>query len=160
MAKSIRSKIKRKHRAEFRATIGNVSHGLCVFSQARTNVIVLTFFGNMFQAAYQATMVKVNENLKQSIEQQSMSDETFEKLSNLLGSTVDDSGMDVPEEMPAIDAAETSKPSAPIRGENQVRSRLTPSKRSKRRKHKVDTSCVKIDGEAKEKRKPRFFCQF
>ena len=89
-----------------------------------------------------------------------MSDETFDKLSNLLGSTVDDDDMDVFEQTPTIDAAETSKSSALIRGENQVRSRLTPSKRSKRRKHKLDTYSAKAENEAKEKRKPRYFCQF
>ena len=131
-------------------------------SFATQGAALLTFSGCMsiFQAAYQATMVKVNENLKQIIAQQSMSDETFDKLSNLLGSSVDEDGMDVSEQMPTIDAAETSKSSAPIRGENQVRSRLTPSKRSKRRKHKLDTSCAKAENEAKEKRKPRYFCQF
>jgi hypothetical protein len=105
-------------------------------------------------------MVKVSENLKQCIEQQTMRDDTFEKLSSLLGSATSDDHVEDPEELPAIDAAETTKSSIDVRGENQVRARLTPSKRSKRRKHKIDASSVKVEKELREKRKPRFFCQF
>jgi hypothetical protein len=118
----------------------------------------------LFQAAYQATMTKVNEKLKNCIEQQTMSDNTFEKLSDLLdagNANVDEDAMDDPEDLPAIDAVETTKVSTEIRGENRVLTRLTPSKRSKRRKLKLDTTSIKAEKQVKEPRKqPRFLCQF
>lgn len=58
MAKSIRSKTRRKSRAEFRNTIG--------------------------EAAYQASQAKIQETLKTNVEQQSF--QSLERLSGLLSS--------------------------------------------------------------------------
>ncbi|GKY94082.1 hypothetical protein MPSEU_000374700 [Mayamaea pseudoterrestris] len=137
MAKSIRSKIKRKHRAEFRATYGTV--------------------------AYEANMANVSKKLQKCIEQQSMSEDTYEKLSNLLGSNTADALIEYDvkaEDLPGNDVNETIKLPVEGRGENRVVSRMTPSKRSKRRKHKFDTTTVKAGKQDCEPRKPRFFCQF
>jgi hypothetical protein len=104
-------------------------------------------------------MSKVNNNLQQCIERQSMSDEAIEKLQGLLGSEDNDDDMDA-QEVPDIDAAETMKPKMEVRGENRVAARQTPSKRSKRRKHKLDSHAMKVEKADKVVRKPRFFCQF
>lgn len=89
-----------------------------------------------------------------------MSDSTFEKLNNLLSSNVSNEMTDDPDQLPGIDAAETIKPKVDIRGENVASTRMTASKRSKRRKHKIDSAAIRAQKEAKEARKPRFYCEF
>jgi hypothetical protein len=138
MGKSIRSKIKRKHRAEFRATIGN--------------------------EAYQANMKKVQARLKESLERQSLN--SLERLSSALGTEPgqESERMEEDEPLPAIDAGETAGTTLnkEVRGENKV----IVSKRSKRKqKHSYRMKGmerkqrVEAEGE-KPKKRPRFFCSF
>jgi hypothetical protein len=88
-----------------------------------------------------------------------MSEETIDKLHNLLGN--DDDGDFMGDESAAIDASETTKPIVPARGENKVTARLTPSKRSKRRKHKMDGQAMKLEkAEKAVDRKHRYHCEF
>lgn len=92
-----------------------------------------------------------------------MSVEAVEKLQNLLdqdGNEIDDGAMKDVDEVAVIDASETMKHIVEVRGENKVTSRVTPSKRSLRRKHKLDHTSMKTEKVAKTARKPRYFCQF
>jgi len=182
MAKSIRSKVKRKNRSEFRSTIGEVSANRqsaavnttrfpfvvvpwpnTLNIHRRSHSILNTFVHPVSQAAYQANMEKVQHKLKECVEKQSL--ESLEKLSGLLDSSIandeemrtndDDASVDIPAiySNEAVGAAE-------IRGENKA-----PTKKlSKRRKHKlarkVDEKKGQRSADAGEKPRPRFFCQF
>ncbi|EEC50903.1 predicted protein [Phaeodactylum tricornutum CCAP 1055/1] len=93
MGKSIRSKIKRKHRAEFRATIGTEAHN--------------------------EVMAKVQKNLQSCMQRQTLN--SLDKLSSQL--TTDITDIEAPAAAAAIDAAETTRavPSLLLsKGENQA----------------------------------------
>ncbi|KAG7359645.1 DUF2423 domain containing protein [Nitzschia inconspicua] len=138
MAKSIRSKCKRKARAEFRNTIGN--------------------------EFYQKHMAKVQEKMKDCLEKQTMSMDSLERLSNALHTAtadeqVDDAMQDdtTPPSPPIVQLSEELLAAKELKGENKATT--TIHKKGKRRsKHSVKNNDHKK--ESKEKRRPRYFVQF
>mmetsp|Transcript_3359 Transcript_3359/g.7020 ORF Transcript_3359/g.7020 Transcript_3359/m.7020 type:complete len:143 (-) Transcript_3359:161-589(-) len=142
MAKSIRSKIKRKHRAEFRKTIGT--------------------------EAYNANMAKTQAKMKECIEQQQLN--SLERLSKTLDTdaaeeTTKKGSMDVntssptPAESanPTTDSTGAVKPG--YRGENKA---MINRKMSRRTKHiLLGKNKKRKSGDFKKERpKPKYFCQF
>eukprot|EP00980_Cylindrotheca_fusiformis_P028389 scaffold22596_cov131-Cylindrotheca_fusiformis.AAC.18 len=91
MAKSIRSKCRRKARAEFRRTIGD--------------------------KAYQKQQAQIQEKLKDCVEKQSM--ESLERLSNLFQTSSDSNEPQVMETSLSVDALETTA-AVNLKGENKA----------------------------------------
>eukprot|EP00977_Amphora_coffeiformis_P008619 scaffold1953_cov176-Amphora_coffeaeformis.AAC.37 len=134
MAKSIRSKVKRKARAEFRATLGTV--------------------------AYDKNMAKIQDKLKKCVEEQSL--KSLDKLSEQLSTPaahMEEDVMNVP-----VEAGGPPTMASPldVKGENKA----PIKKKSSKRKHKLrsaaqkDSERMSTEKIAKEKKRPRFFCQF
>mmetsp|Transcript_24054 Transcript_24054/g.44687 ORF Transcript_24054/g.44687 Transcript_24054/m.44687 type:complete len:135 (+) Transcript_24054:136-540(+) len=134
MAKSIRSKCKRKARAEFRQTIGN--------------------------DFYQKNMKKVQAKLKECVEKQTLSMESLERLSNALHTTTaDDQAMMTDNDTmtaTGVQLSEELQAAKEFKGENKAPGAI--HKKSKKRKHSVKSAPTTT--EPKEKRRPRFFVQF
>ncbi|CAB9504549.1 expressed unknown protein [Seminavis robusta] len=136
MGKSIRSKQKRKHRTEFRKTIGT--------------------------DAYNKNMELTQKNLKDCIEKQSTSMEGLQRLSKQLGNSETPTPQDFDSKMDGgvADALETT--TAPVntdllRGENKAPKRK--AHKAKKYSHMLKARGVSKK-EKKEKPKPKFFCQF
>ena len=143
MAKSIRSKSKRKARAEFRRTIGAEAH--------KKNMEII--------------QQKLNETKNKG------SLNSLEKLSNLMDVSRDDGNDNneataMTEGELGVDALETTTGSMPsmeknlnLKGENKA-----PTKKSKRRrKHALASSRSKKatpDKAEGTKQRPRYFCKF
>mmetsp|Transcript_7546 Transcript_7546/g.18847 ORF Transcript_7546/g.18847 Transcript_7546/m.18847 type:complete len:131 (-) Transcript_7546:283-675(-) len=130
MAKSIRSKCKRKARSEFRATIGN--------------------------EFYKKNMEKVQAKLKECAETQTMTLGTLERLSSALHTTTAEEGDDamVTGEQTSILNEELAA-AKELKGENKAPSK-TVHKKSKKSKHRKTTTIP----DKKEKKRPRYFVQF
>jgi len=130
MAKSIRSKIKRKARSEFRATIGN--------------------------EFYQKNMKKIQAKLKECAQSQTMSEDSLKRLTSALHtSTANDSTEDEATMMDSTSILTDELAAAKeYKGEN-VAPTKGPRKKSKKSKHKKPTTEPK-----KEKKRPRYFVQF
>ena len=101
-------------------------------------------------------MEKIQEKLKETIEKQSMGMKSLERLTDLL-SGPQTAGMDVDGSSSpgvAVDALETNKPALELKGENKI-----PAKKGKKRKHSLKAEKPK-KRDQREKRKPKYFCQF
>jgi hypothetical protein len=99
-------------------------------------------------------MSKIQEKLKETIEKQSM--KSLERLTDLFdASQGPQSTMDVDggEEGVAVDALETVSKPLDLKGENKI-----PTKKGKKRKHAIKAE--KPKRQQREKRRPKFFCQF
>jgi len=132
MAKSIRSKIKRKARSEFRETIGN--------------------------DFYQKNMEKIQAKLKECAETQTMSVESLERLSNALHTTTAKDSTATEDAMMAGEQTSILTDELAVakeyRGENKA-PRKGIHKKSKKGKHKKTTIVPE-----KKKKRPRYFVQF
>ena len=174
MAKSIRSKIKRKHRSEFRKTIGTVRRwsstverlaveaagsesGVIIFQRLLRSVLIFPFVN--LQEAYNKNMAKTQEKLKEYTESQQLN--SLERLSKTLA--VDNEDAATPametEEEPISKEAMTTKTALEYRGENKA---IPNRKMSRKTKHMLagkdrKPSSTKVRA---ERPKPRFFCQF
>lgn len=146
MGKSIRSKIKRKHRKEFRETIGAVSFSLPRADCFAANSLFLTLL-HLPQEAFKANMDKVQVKLQECLEKGNMN--SFERLSNALSTEVAE--METGNE-PLPQVEEASPPSL-AKGENKV-----PTKRRREQKHRIRKK--PREQERKERRKPKYFCEF
>lgn len=170
MAKSIRSKIKRKHRAEFRRTHGNVrlnwkeqsfslypSKHLFLVVFVETFFVVSHHFILVLQDAYKINMAKVQANLADSIEKQSMKTESLEKLTKMLATDSEPlaSGMD--EDVGKAASAIAAVPEIDSRGENKV----IVSKSSRGRKYSVRKAIHQKSAETNQATpKHRYHCAF
>lgn len=133
MAKSIRSKAKRKARAEFRRTLGEAFH--------------------------QKKMAEVQEKLKATVEQQSLN--SLDKLATIFDAAQEDTMPEDNMEATTtigIDAVDDDLAMVKaLKGENKA----PVSKKAKRsRKHGLKSSEKKQRFEERPKRKPKFFVQF
>ena len=90
-------------------------------------------------------MVVVQSKLKECLDKGSMN--SFERLSNVLATGEEE--METGNEPEPIDVL---PPVEPAKGENKV-----PTKRRRQQKHKLHK---KPSEEQKERRKPKYFCQF
>mmetsp|Transcript_5885 Transcript_5885/g.12392 ORF Transcript_5885/g.12392 Transcript_5885/m.12392 type:complete len:141 (-) Transcript_5885:964-1386(-) len=139
MGKSIRSKIKRKHRSEFRRTIGT--------------------------EAYDANMAKTQAKMKEYLEQQTMN--SFERLSNVLDTSMEsttpaDAIATMEVEGTTSPTTETTESNGSVKPEFRGENKAIPNRKmSRRTKHmylgKQKTGPPKAK---KERPKPRFFCEF
>ncbi|KAL3894702.1 MAG: hypothetical protein SGARI_007657 [Bacillariaceae sp.] len=124
------------------------------------------------QEFYQKNMTKVQNKLKESLEKQTMSMDSLERLSNALAtSTPDDeaaaamvdttTSTEQPSQDLAAKLAEEHLAAKQLKGENTA-PKAAIHKKSKKRKHAVAKSDSKMDTTAatKEKRRPRYFVQF
>ncbi|VEU36292.1 unnamed protein product [Pseudo-nitzschia multistriata] len=112
MAKSIRSKCKRKNRSEFRQTIGN--------------------------EFYQKNMKKVQDKLRECAETQTMSVESLERLSNALHTTTPEDSTAVEDAMMAGNQASILEKAKEHKGENKAPTKGA-HKKSRKGKHKKAT---------------------
>jgi hypothetical protein len=104
------------------------------------------------QIAYQKQQTQIQDNLKDSVEKQSM--KSLERLSNLLQPNSEDNEPELLETSLAVDAMETT--TIDMRGENKA-----PAKKSKRRKHSLKSSKRSTEKQQKyEKQRPKHFVQF
>jgi len=129
MAKSIRSKIKRQHRSEFRRTVG--------------------------EAAAQKSMQVVQSKLKEAQDKGSM--DSFARLSSLLDTQKDDER----EEM--VDDSISQLPLADAlwnKGENKVLPKKTGMRYGSKRKLKSKPKKEGATPVKKERRTPKFYCEF
>lgn len=122
MGKSIRSKIKRKHRSEFRRTIG--------------------------EDAAQATMATVQAKLQECVARGSMN--SFERLSAILETTdvvnATSTGGGSPNGVPAIDAMDTSTITGAVIESGTKSSNKIPAKKRSRMKKQVIPNYVGSTG--------------
>ena len=167
MAKSIRSKIKRKARAEFRSTIGTVRVHAAFDRTATTlddapckrmslDSRSVSLFRTFTQTAYNENMSKVQAKLKECVDKQSL--KNLDHLSAQLATPMITTTTTTDEQQPV---AATNNPIMHAKGENKV---PVGKKKSSRRKHTLKSAekkeSEKMQGVTTEKRRPRFFCQF
>lgn len=148
MGKSIRSKIKRKHRAEFRATIGTVRKIVRSNNLLLSMYFLLCIAHSSSKEAFNSNMEKVQANLQDSLEKQNVGD--LSKLSSQLDTGATDMDQESNEVKVQIDAGETTE-TAGAKGENKV-----PTKKPRRKKFERP----KKQKPKAERPRPRFFCQF
>jgi hypothetical protein len=102
------------------------------------------------QVAYKKQQTQCQDNLKDSLEKQSM--KSLERLSNLLQPNSDDNEPELLETSLAVDAMETTTV-VDSRGENKI-----PTKKTKGRKHSLKS---KREKQPKlKKQRPKHFVQF
>ena len=107
-------------------------------------------------------MAKVQSKLKESLEKQTMSMDSLERLSNALAtSTPEQEAAAMVDTEPSQDLAaklsEEHLAAKQLKGENTAPKAI--HKKSKKRKHSVKSDSNKMDV-VKEKRRPRYFVQF
>lgn len=135
MGKSIRSKIKRKHRAEFRNTIGAQAF-------ARQQSVIQDKLSTILVGSSTSSLEKLVSLTT------TMMDTT---------STTEDDPLVAPTE---LDAAPVVKE---IRGENKAMPTKSSRLSNRRRKHSYRQKAEQqqqAHSKKKEKKRPRFFCQF
>jgi hypothetical protein len=148
MAKSIRSKIKRKHRAEFRRTIGTV----CKMDLSCIHLFSFSYsrdYTSLPQTAHNQTMEIVQSKLNDVVKQGTMS--SFDTLADVL----DTDGL--PTEMMEVTDFKLSSTGAS--GENKIPMKAG-FKKTIKRKHKLRQSRESKGRVQGEKPKPKFFCEF
>ena len=154
MAKSIRSKSKRKFRSEFRQTIGN--------------------------DFYQKNMKQIQTKLKESVSNQTMSLESLERLSKAFDTssstptTTDDAETttttgveDDPKQLKGEYVAQNTgrnkslyKKSGKRRKKHTLKTAVSKSKTTGDTEEVNTTAAATMDGVVVEKRRPRYFVQF
>jgi hypothetical protein len=102
------------------------------------------------QVAYKKQQTQIQDNLKDSVEKQSM--KSLERLSNLLQPNSDGTEPELLEtSLAVVDAMETT--TVDSRGENKI-----PARKTKGRKHSLKSS--KRSTEKLKKQRPKHFVQF
>ena len=153
MAKSIRSKSKRKFRSEFRQTIGN--------------------------DFYQKNMKQIQTKLKESVSNQTMSLESLERLSKAFDTssstptTTDDAetttttGVEDPKQLKGEYVAQNTgrnkslyKKSGKRRKKHTLKAAVSKTKTTEDTEEVNTTAAAAMDGVVVEKRRPRYFVQF
>lgn len=159
MAKSIRSKVKRQHRAEFRRTIGEVRFSswpkLNCCNDRHTWELTLPY-SFVPQEAAQKAMKVVQSKIKEVVEKGSMT--SFSRLSTLLDTQKDE---DETEDM--VDDSIVALPAAEAlghKGENKILAKKTGMKYGSKKKLKTKTKKEGATPVKKERRKPKYFCEF
>ena len=114
------------------------------------------------QEFYQKNMAKVQSKLKESLEKQTMSMDSLERLSNALAaSTPEQEAAAMVDTEPSQDLAaklsEEHLAAKQLKGENTAPKAI--HKKSKKRKHSVKSDSSKMEV-VREKRRPRYFVQF
>lgn len=166
MGKSIRSKIKRKHRAEFRKTIGTVRICFRLALAHASHAQRLTTVSTCFQEAFLKTQKIVQERLESNIEKQSL--KSLEKLSSALSTDATATSSAVAEQIMLADNGDSAaSSSSSLRGENKV---IVNKRSRKKQKHSyhmkgmvgTKDAAGKEQGTAMlvDKPRPRFFCKF
>ena len=152
MAKSIRSKIKRKHRAEFRRTIGTVwisilancivVDSILIFFDAHTRLLLRP------QDAHDKAMEKVQSKLQEVVKKGSM--KSFDRLADMLDTDGEPMAEDATPPTPVVATGENR---APAKG---------GFKKTVKRKHKMRNNGTKDlpPSTKKERPKPKYFCEF